>query len=768
MAICPKKITLDFKGDFNDIIENLNQNIDAINALIEDAFMLAEAAVEGNLRARANPDRHKGDFRRIIEGFNSTLDSITEPMAITSEYLNAISVGDIPESLELDFKGDFNLMKDSLNTSTAAINALVEDTMLLVSGAMEGRLDVRADTQRHKGDYRRIISGVNSTLDAITGPINMAADIIERIAAGDIPDIVSEQYKGSFDTLKANLNQCIISIGQLVDDTEILTHRALEGDFHYRADSTKHRGDFERIIIGINETLDALIDPINLSAEYLEKIASGNLPDLIENNYKGDFVDIINNLNECILAISNLIKDAGLLADAAVAGNLDVRADEFEHKGDYQKIVHGMNATLEAISEPFTMASSTISNLASGNIPEINNREFNGDWDHLRKNLNVCIESLNKLVLDANHLVEGALAGKLDNRADVEAHSGDYRKIVEGINSTLDAVIYPLKEATAVMASMSEGDFSIMMTGEYQGDHALLKNSLNNTNSSINEMMMKVRGLVESVENGSSQVSSASNTLSQGATEQAGSIEEVSATMSEMKNKIRESAENAEQANQLTEQAKENALEGDSKMKNMLDAMKSINDASSEISRIIKAIDEIAFQTNLLALNAAVEAARAGQHGKGFAVVAEEVRTLAQRSAQAAKETTELIEGTISRVQRGTHIAEDTAGALREIVDGIAAISNLVNEISIGTGQQTKGIDQVADTLMQIERITQSNTASAEQSAASSQELSGQSQSLRGTINQFKLQDGNAGFQLETSRMESSEDIFLPDTDNVR
>jgi len=256
---------------------------------------------------------------------------------------------------------------------------------------------------------------------------------------------------------------------------------------------------------------------------------------------------------------------------------------------------------------------------------------------------------------------------------------------------------------------------------------------------SLREIIGQVKFAGDQIASGSAQVSDSSQALSQGATEQATSLEELNSSLVEMAAQTKTNAENASQADTFSNEAKDAAARGNIQMAEMVMAMEDINGAAQNISKIIKVIDEIAFQTNLLALNAAVEAARAGKHGKGFAVVAEEVRNLAARSAKAARETTELIEGSVEKSHAGNKIANTTAEVLSEIVGGVSKVSDLVEEIAASSNEQALGISQVNSGLDQIEQVTQRNTANAEESAAASEELAAQAHSLQETLSSFIL-----------------------------
>jgi methyl-accepting chemotaxis protein len=297
----------------------------------------------------------------------------------------------------------------------------------------------------------------------------------------------------------------------------------------------------------------------------------------------------------------------------------------------------------------------------------------------------------------------------------------------------------PIGKVVGVANKIADGDLDINIEVKTKDEVGLLAKAFEKMVENLNEAMGNINSSSEQVATGSRQVSISGQALSQGSTEQASSIEEITSSMTQVAAQTKENAANANQANELAIVAKNNAVSGNQQMQEMLKAMAEINDSSSNISKIIKVIDEIAFQTNILALNAAVEAARAGQHGKGFAVVAEEVRNLAARSANAAKETTTMIEGSIKKVDMGTKIANETAQALNKIVEDVAKAAQLVAGIAGASSEQATGIAQVNVAIEQVAQVVQTNSATAEESAAASEELSGQAELLKQVVSKFKL-----------------------------
>src|SRR6056297_215888 len=682
----------------------IEENVYDLQDLTVDLYYLAELS-----NILSSSKSYENSVKRYFEN-NQTLNSLNSQRTEKGSELLAItnSIAD----------NNMNLMGNISDTNTAAVSRTIA---LLIGGLIatlvisllffipivrgiskslgrvkdmlgemsKGHLQERLNINT-KDEVGQMAQEMDSFMDNLQG--NVIANL-DKLSNGDLDTdikIIDEK-----DEIGPALKKTRDSLKSLTEETKMLINAAVAGELDTRGDDFKFNGAYQDIVKGVNQTLDAVVGPLNVAAEYVERISNGDIPQKITDNYNGDFNAIKNNLNKCVDAVNLLVTDTNALVDAAVEGQLDTRADADKHSGDFNKIVAGVNKTLDAVIEPVNEAAEVLDEMQQGNLKT----RVKGDY------------------------------------------KGDHAKIKNALNDTLKTVLSYVEEISSITGQMAKGNMDVGIDREYRGDFVEIKDSLNLIIDKLNENFAEIANASDQVSSGASQISDGSQELSQGSTEQASSIEELTASITQIAAQTKQNAGNAEEANGVAENMKSNASRGNESMNNMLSSMKDINESSQNIQNIIKVIDDIAFQTNLLALNAAVEAARAGQHGKGFAVVAEEVRNLAGRSAEAAKETTKLIEGSIKDVEKGTDIANETAKALEDIVQGIDKTSELVSQISSASNEQATGVAQINDGIEQVSEVVQNNSATAEESAAASEELASQAEMLQEMVAQFKLRD---------------------------
>jgi methyl-accepting chemotaxis protein len=367
-------------------------------------------------------------------------------------------------------------------------------------------------------------------LRVLGGEPALATAIANQISRGDTSSAIVVSA-GDTSSLLSAMKRMSAAIHTLTSDTTTLASAAVAGKLATRADATRHQGDFRKVVEGVNDTLDAVIGPLNVAATTVDRIARGDIPAKITDPYNGDFNILKNNLNTCIDAINALVADAARLTRAAVDGKLATRADAARHQGDFRKIVTGVNDTLDAVIGPLNVAAATVDRIARGDIPAKISDPYNGDFDLLKNNLNTCIDAINALVADAAMLADAAMQGKLAVRADASRHQGDFRKIVAGVNDTLDEVVEPIKEVRRIMSAMAGGDLSQTIVTAYRGDFDELKTTINQTIVRLVEIINDVRFAADNLSNAAGQVSATAQALSQSASEQAASVEETTSSM---------------------------------------------------------------------------------------------------------------------------------------------------------------------------------------------------------------------------------------------
>jgi methyl-accepting chemotaxis protein len=663
-------------GDDNTVMAAMKTMVDAVRALVADVNTLSESAIAGDLDARADVERHRGEFRQVIAGVNETLHAAVSPIHQAQQVLGRIVVNDYTCCMEADeYRGDFRKLAETINQVRTRLLGIQDVFVTFVKGDLSSLEGLRQVGQRSEND--RILPAMIATMETIQ-------DLLSEVGA--------------------------------------LTRAVSEGNLEKRGNAERFEGGYRGIIVGVNDMMDNLVEPLNAAQQVLNRLSMNDYTTEMSGNFQGEFKTLQGSVNLLMGRLVNLLDAIRRMA----AGDMG-RLEEFK---------------------------------------KIGKRCEN---DQLMPLFIAMMESVQGMVTETKVMTNAAAEGRLDNRGNADKFEGEYRLVIEGINATLDAVTAPLKMAADYVERISRGDLPPQITAEYHGDFNDIKNNLNLLIDSMNvicslakeiaggnllveikerspqdelmqalaamvhqlsEVVTEVKAAANNVAEGSHELSSGSQSLSEGASEQAAAAEEASSSMEQMSSNIRQNASNAVQTEKIAVKSADDAKEGGRAVQETVVAMK-------EIAGKINIIEEIARQTNLLALNAAIEAARAGEHGKGFAVVASEVRKLAERSQKAAAEISELSSNSVEVAVRAGEL-------LAQILPDIQKTAGLVQEISAASMEQDTGAEQINKSIQQLDQVIQQNAGAAEEMSATAEELSHQAEQLQTTVAFFKIKESAA------------------------
>ncbi len=661
-------------------------NIQSIlKSVISEIQKLIDAAVRGQLNTRGKPEDINFEFRPIIEGLNKTLDTV----------LNLIDELPIPFMI---INKDYDIQ--FINKVGAALNNTTNETLI--------RNKIKC-YEHYKTDHCRT---ENCNLyKAMKNNDKFVSDTIAKPAGKNI-DI---QYTGL--PLKDN-GQIIGALEIVVDQTQVKNaQRLAEKIAKYQEVETK-------------KVTDNILQLANGVTSFVAETGQAD-NDTLEVKEKYDTINKA--LNQCVSAINQLSVDADMLTQATLLGKLQTRADKDKHKGDYKKIIFGINNTLDAVINPLNVAADYIEKISIGLIPPKITDKYNGDFNIIINNINILIDALNSVVTVSKKVAVGNLNVEIKKRSEQD-------DLIASIIEMIDSSKY-VKEMAQKIAN---GDLTVTINPRSNEDEMLI--ALADMVKKLNEIVGSINSVAEGLLTASKDISSNSQTLSQGASEQASSVEEVSSSMEEMVSNIEQNTENAQETEKIAVKSAEGILESSQNVDKTVEAMQ-------QIAEKVSIINDIAFQTNILALNAAIEAARAGEQGRGFAVVAAEVRKLAEKTQIAAAEINDL---SVNSVE----IAQKSGVSLKQIVPDIQKNAKLVQEIAAASLEQRKGAEQINKAINQLNEVAQSNASSSEEMATAAEELNGQSYQLLDAVQFFKMME----FQGSNSKIKKESQTKLQKT----
>jgi methyl-accepting chemotaxis protein len=574
------------------------------------------------------------------------------------------------------------------------LGLIAEIAKKISQGDVNQKIDYRA------GDE---VGALAESFRAMSGYILGVSKGLEKMAVGDMS--VTIQAKSNLDVLAMSYQRTVDSVNAMARDAELLAEAAASGQLHTRADAGRHSGEFRKIIEGVNQTLDAVVDPLTMAADYVDKISKGVIPPKITANYNGGYNDIKDNLNRCIDSLSGLITDMKHMSEEHNKGDIDVTIPAEKFEGAYKVVAQGVNDMVAGHITVKKKAMACVAEFGKGNF-EAPLEKFPGKKVFINDTIEQVRKNLKALIADTDMLAKAAADGRVGKRADASKHQGDFRRIVEGVNQTLEAIVGPLR-ATAENAS-----------------------SLASSSEELTAVSQVMASTAEETAVQANVVSAASEQVSMNVASVASASEQMQASIREISKNANDSARVAKNAVGVAQTTN--------------DTMKKLGESSQEIGNVIKVITSIAQQTNLLALNATIEAARAGEAGKGFAVVANEVKELAKQTAKATEEISQKIEA-IQGVTKGAVTAIEEIGA---IINQINDISNSIasaveeqtvttNEIGRSVAEAAQGVNDISKNIAGVATSAKNTTQGANDTKTASSELSQMASRLQASVAKF-------------------------------
>lgn len=526
-GVMPEKIADEYPGKLGDLRQAMNRWMDTIRDVLEETNKITGAIAKGKFERRADLAKYKGQWGLFAKGLNDAIDALLEPIRELSRVLEKLAAGNFKVRVTSAYQGDYQALKTACNDLGNQLQGVQETVEHVRYAITKGQLTVRGETRQLKGDFASLVQGGNDIAEAMCTPILTMADYIQRIASGALPGRIIDEYKGNFNDIKNSLNSLLDyqqelihaaeaiatgdlstqitprserdlpttaflrmrdAIQQCITELHNLIGAIIEGRLNVRGNVASLQGDFTRVVRGVNLMLDAVVGPLHLSTQYIERIASGNIPAKLIEDDDGEFNEVRVHINHCIDTLNTLIGDVSNMADAAAQGNWDYRVDGAKYEGEWAVLAKGLNTTAEQVSAAIQDVGGLLHRLAGGEFEVRLTHDYKGDYTILKTACNDLAGQLSGMQHTVEQLHSEITNGQLNVRGETQHFNGQFAGMVQHINLLLDTLHDPLRGIIDYVAALAAGDVPEKLSIPYKGDFNTLKNHLHALNDTLRDV----------------------------------------------------------------------------------------------------------------------------------------------------------------------------------------------------------------------------------------------------------------------------------------
>ena len=496
------RVTDNFKGDHNRIKDAINRVADIADTAMVEMDGMIQASRDGNLTKRADINRFVGDWRILMAGTNTILDEAMGPVNIQVETLQKMAEGTLTARVTENFKGDHNRIKNAINRVADIADVAMIEMDGMIQASKDGDLAKRADVNRFVGDWRILMTGTNTILDEAIGPVNVQADILQKMAEGTLTARVTENFKGDHNRIKDAINRVADIADKAMVEMDGMIQASKDGDLMKRADVGRFVGDWRILMVGTNTILDEAIGPVNAQLAVLQRMAEGTLTARVTDNFKGDHNRIKESINRVAeIADVAMLEMEGMI-QASRDGNLTKRADVGRFVGDWRILMAGTNTILDESLGPVNAQLSVLQKMAEGTLTARVTDNFKGDHNRIKDSINRVAEIADVAMLELDGMIQASREGNLTKRANVNRFVGDWRILMAGTNTILDESMGPVNQQLDVLQKMAEGTLTARVTENFKGDHNRIKNAINRVAEIADKAMLEMDGMIQASKDG--------------------------------------------------------------------------------------------------------------------------------------------------------------------------------------------------------------------------------------------------------------------------